>query len=266
MATQQEVIKAFMASLNTTTLQGEAALDEAIKACSTFSNFTNDLKIALINDCKNNPNDFLKTYCGIDYDTGAITGSDAGGSQSKDKYYIVPEEGSLDTSFEEDNFTKKDLTVMLADDRTFNDLTDTEKFIWQGLKTWQVESAINLIEESYGENFGFGENSFATAKELDIKFYTEDSSTLARTYANYQISTGKASKLHIEINLHHYNYLQNNLDKANSDFSNTIAHEFTHAVMMANLLTVPVYTELPVSLKKAWQNLQSAEKNFVNKA
>lgn len=36
MATQQEVIKAFMKSLDTTTLSGEAALDEAIRACSNF--------------------------------------------------------------------------------------------------------------------------------------------------------------------------------------------------------------------------------------
>ena len=37
--TQQEVIKAFMKSFDTTTKKGEAALNEAIKACSTFNRF-----------------------------------------------------------------------------------------------------------------------------------------------------------------------------------------------------------------------------------
>ena len=79
--TQQEVIKAFMKSLDETSKTGEAALNEAIKACSTFKSFT-ALKAAMIKDCKNakSGNDFLKTYCGIDYsteDNGAITGSDA---------------------------------------------------------------------------------------------------------------------------------------------------------------------------------------------
>ena len=85
--TQQEVIKTFMKSLDETTKKGEAALNEAIKACSSFKNFK-ALKAAMIKDCKNakSGDDFLKNYCGIDYDTednGAITGSDAGGSTSK---------------------------------------------------------------------------------------------------------------------------------------------------------------------------------------
>ena len=117
MATQQEVIKAFMASLDKTNLQGEKALDEAIKACSTFNGFENDLKTALINDCKNNPDDFLKTYCGIDLDnedTGAITGYDAGGSEVKTAESIVPEEGSIE-NFTGDSFSlESGLTIQLA--------------------------------------------------------------------------------------------------------------------------------------------------------
>ena len=87
MATQQEVMKKFMASLDKTSKKGEKALDEAIKTCSPFNSFK-ELKAAIIRDCKNakSADDFLKTYCGIDYDTednGAITGSDSGGSTSK---------------------------------------------------------------------------------------------------------------------------------------------------------------------------------------
>ena len=61
--TQQEIIKAFMKSLDETKLSGEAALNEAIRACSPFSNFA-ELKAAMIKDCKNTKsgNDFLKNY------------------------------------------------------------------------------------------------------------------------------------------------------------------------------------------------------------
>ena len=80
----------FMKSLDTTTKKGEAALNAAIKSAtgSTFTTFKK-LKAAMIKDAKNaksNGKDFLKVYCGIDYETedsGAITGSDAGGSTTK---------------------------------------------------------------------------------------------------------------------------------------------------------------------------------------
>ena len=39
MATQQEVIKAFMKSLDETELSGRAALDEAVRATSNFSSY-----------------------------------------------------------------------------------------------------------------------------------------------------------------------------------------------------------------------------------
>lgn len=36
MATQQDIIKQFMHSLDETTLRGTAALDEAVRACSSY--------------------------------------------------------------------------------------------------------------------------------------------------------------------------------------------------------------------------------------
>ena len=49
---QQDVIKQFMASLDKTTLEGTAALDEAIKACSNF-NGIQDAIDHMVEDCKN---------------------------------------------------------------------------------------------------------------------------------------------------------------------------------------------------------------------
>ena len=61
--TQQEVIKAFMKSLDETTKTGTAALNEAIRKCSPFKSFK-ALKAAMISDCKKakSADDFLKTY------------------------------------------------------------------------------------------------------------------------------------------------------------------------------------------------------------
>ena len=119
MSTQQEVIKKFMASLDKTTLKGTAALDEAIRACSNFNSLQEAFN-KMVSDCSNasSADDFLKNYCGIildNEDTGAITGSDAGGSKVKTAESIVPESGSLDTSFNLTSFTVNGLTVTLDD-------------------------------------------------------------------------------------------------------------------------------------------------------
>ena len=95
---QQDVIKNFMHSLDVTTFSGTDALDEAVKASSKFTS-TQELIDTMISDCKNaeSADVFLRDYCGIildNSDTGAITGSDVGGSTSKNAEDIVPETGT----------------------------------------------------------------------------------------------------------------------------------------------------------------------------
>ena len=194
MATQLEVIQKFMASLDTTTLSGAAALDEAIRNCSTFKSFK-ELRAAIISDCKKakSGDDFLKTYCGIDYsngDTGLITGLETGVSETEiNDADCVPESGKLNTKFEGNSFTKNNLTVTLGkfnDDgsianRSFSKLSASEKFIWRGLYTWWVKSALDLIAKSYGDNFSFGSNSSATTRNMYIVFNNEDNNTPAYT-------------------------------------------------------------------------------------
>ena len=265
MATQREVIAAFMKSLDNTTLTGEAALDEAIKACSTFNSFA-EVKAAMIQDIKNarSGDDLLKRFCGIDYDTddtGAITGLDAGGSTSKDQYDVVPENGDLDTSFTDSSFTTRGLTVTLGDEKTFSDLTTTQQFIWQGLHTWWIPASLDLIAESYDDNYGFDDNSSATVKEISVTFYTEDSGTLAYTSYNYWTDSGETFKLGLAINLQHYDGLENNLDKATSEFGNTVAHELTHAVMFANIFGT-VMNSLPGFLKEGLAEMTVGAEKF----
>ena len=95
--TQQEVIKTFMQSLDKTEHSGCAALDEAIQASSDFKNFE-DFKRKFFDDLKaaKNWQTFLIEKCGIildNKDTGAISGSDAGGSKTKTTTDIIPSKG-----------------------------------------------------------------------------------------------------------------------------------------------------------------------------
>lgn len=244
--TQQEIIKAFMKSLDTTSKKGEAALNAAIKACSPFKSFK-AAKAAMISDCKKakSADDFLKTYCGIDYstkDTGAITGKDAGGSKTKTDASIIPESGSL-KNFTGNSFKVNDLTVKLSG-KTFSKLTAAQQFIWQGLYTWWIKNSLDLISKSYGDNFSFTNNSSATTKTLNVAFFYKSNSTTAYTSSDFD-SAGKTYRTTLNINMYHWNSLKNNLSKANSNFDHFIvAHELTHAVMHANI-DANVFKTLP---------------------
>ena len=85
-----------MKSLDATTLSGTSALDEAINfATSGKFETTAQLTSSFMSDLNNSTSyrDFLEIYCDIildNVDTGAITGSDAGGSIVKTRTSIVP--------------------------------------------------------------------------------------------------------------------------------------------------------------------------------
>ena len=107
-------MKAFMKSLDETELSGRAALDEAVKASSNFSSYQEVInKFAKDREAAgDNWNRFLVEKCGIildNKDTGAITGSDAGGATSKGTEDIIPAKGNAKypkgTSFTVDGLT-----------------------------------------------------------------------------------------------------------------------------------------------------------------
>lgn len=258
MATQQEVIKAFMASLDTTTLQSAEALDEAIRACSTFNSFA-EIKATMMNDVDNamSGDDFLKRFCGIDSsneDTGAITGLNAGGTTVKTTESIVPEEGDIEI-FTGDSFTVGGgLTIQLASlaDRynpvaiTYDDLADdTQRYIWWALKKWWASSSLNLIAESYGDNFGFSSSSSATVKKIYFGFFTESGEALASTPYTWNGGSGDTHTIGVRVNMDYYGSLADggnpdgktaNYGRDGADYlDRCLAHEFMHAVMAANI-------------------------------
>jgi len=250
----QEVIKKFMQSLDTTNSSGVTALNQAVKAAT--GGYFNTAQAAIdqmVADCNTagNATTFLQDYCNINLtndDTGAITGYDAGGSATqKGASDIVPESGSLN-NFTGNRFTTNGLTVYLSsfDANTnptvinYNNLNSSrQRYIWQALQTWWAGNALDLISQSYGNNYGFTDSSSATVRDLYFGFENDNDGTLATTYT--WRNDGVATQLAMTVNMNNYSGMTvGNIDGDSNDDSvgyldRTLAHEFTHAVMSANI-------------------------------
>ncbi|MBR1647482.1 MAG: calcium-binding protein, partial [Selenomonadaceae bacterium] len=269
--TAQDVIKKFMKSLDTTSNVGIAALNEAVSVASGgyFSNINAAIN-QMVADCNTTKNatKFLSEYCDIDLtnvDTGAITGYDAGGSTTqKSSSNIVPETGSLDSSFTGSSFTTNGLNVVLSNfdgnmnpyEISYSNLSNSaQKYIWQALETWWAKNSLDLIAQSYGNNYGFTSASTATVKKLYFGFVNDDNNTLATTWTwGYR---SNASQLAMTVNMKYYNGIEiDNVDGQTSSttacLDRTLAHEMTHAVMSANIYSVG---SLPQFIKEGMSEL-----------
>ncbi len=282
MATQQEVIKAFMKALDVHTLKrsnfkNDAAfttniLDFAVKACSSFGGVQKVINQMLVDQKKaGNADTFLKKYCGINLantDTGAITGKDAGGSKVKTAASIVPENSSPDENFEENSFTVNGLTVKLGQvnskgetvSRSYDSLSTYEKYLWHSLYSNWIESGLDLIAKSYGDNFSFKTKSSVT-KTLYVVFADEGKGDSAATYGGPYQDQKSTNPLKLHINLYYYSNatgadgIQNKNNKAKAKqahLDRTVAHELTHSVMRAN---IDYYDYLPALIKEGTAEL-----------
>ena len=161
---QLQVIKAFMHSLDETTLTGDAALDEAINFCT--GGLIAD-KATLVENLMSDLNSpapytdyFLINKCGINLDnadTGAITGSDAKSSAEQMtpkgivpepipvEEWVVPTRGSSKTI--------RGLTVQFPTSGASGSLSVVEKHILAGLNSVWIEQSLILIEKSFGLDF-----------------------------------------------------------------------------------------------------------------
>ena len=272
MSTQKDIIQSFMKSLDDTSERGTAAIDEAVRACSNFSS-AQDVVDQMVQDCRNakSATEFLEEKCGIileNADTGALTGSDMGGSVAKTAESIVPESGSI-KKFSGNSFTTNDVTFKLGTLTTYNkkshytatsfsSLSDKQKFMWRGLYTWWASGSLDLIESSYGSNYGFGSNSEATVKTIHTGFVNESNNVLATTGYWYNAETGLADDLDLTINMYYYNNVNTSdpngstIDMVAGYLDRTLAHEMTHAVMAAN---VDYFSYLPLFIKEGMAEL-----------
>lgn len=252
--TPLQVIHRFMAALNRTKLRGIAAVDEAVRKSSKFGD-VDEVIACMINDCKRlrDADKFLRDCCGIVYDnadTGSITGWSAGGNIVKTKDSIVDEVGRVKI-FRGREFTVDGLNVIVP-----NNLRGVQQDIVNGLYTWWIKNTLDLIVESYGLVYSF-QNPRATVRKINVEFYNEDDHWLASVNHAYSTATGKASALTLRINMKYYAEMNAADPNGSSAYSRnderatyldrTMAHEFTHAVMAAN---IPYFHELPAWLKE----------------
>ena len=251
----QDVIKKFMAALDTTTARGAAAVDDAVRACSTF-NGADDLINKLVCDAQQSKDarTFLADKCGIDLDnddTGAITGWDAGGSVIKTASTVV-DERTAEENFAGNSFVVEGLTVKLNAD--FNSLPANQQKIVRGLKSWWVAEPLRLIAESYGEIYSFNNRS-ATVHELDVEFLSRPNNTNLALIKNSSLN-GRTMKLTLQINMAYYDQISDvdgrSARRGTSYLDRVLAHEFTHAVMAANIIN---FGDLPAYVKEGTAEL-----------
>ena len=230
---QREIIRRFMRALSETTSVGRAAVDEALRACSIFD-WLDGLIDCFIFDCEraSSTEEFLIGSCGIDLnkkDTGAISGVDTS---------IVVKPTVVDypagTSFEIDG-----LTVNVR-----NTLDDIQRLVVRNLYSWQLKGALDLIKESYGENYSFDPRGAATVRELAIQFVSSGN-FMARAGHRYTLKTGATSALALQINTAYYDV--DGTWTGEISFERVLAHEMTHAVMAAHIIR---YAELPACIKE----------------
>ncbi len=252
-----QVAKAMMKSLNETNSSGAEALDAAVKAASNGKFASTD---ALVQSFMNalesydSEEDFLKDACDIvltNDDTGAITGKDAGSSSvDKTKKTIVPEQIDV-TSWgmptAGSTTTINGLTLHWPTEGvTAGTLSDAEKQILKGLNSDWTEQCLKLVKKSYGIDFN---DPNASIKDINVKF-ENDSSSGALAYVHME-----DGKLDLVVNMRYYN----DIDPSSEDgellttsamhgsagyLDRTLAHEFVHAVMFANIkssASLPMY-------------------------
>lgn len=247
MASALSIIKKFMKTLDNTTSSGTSALDKAVAAVSKFTSWT-QLITTMVKDCASysgNGAAFLKNMCGIilnNSDTGAITGSDAGGSTTKTAASIVLESGSWKYP-KKTSFKIQGLTVTVPEK---NSLNSSERYIVGGLYSWWIKSSLTLIKNSYGMTF---KEKGTTVKEINVSFYNKKDNQVA--YVSYG-SGQKNYSLNMKINSYYLSDInQNNSNGVASAlltyFDRTVAHEMVHAVMSAN---VDYFSKLPTSFKE----------------
>ncbi len=248
MASQLSTIKKLIKSLDSTSLLGSKALDEAVKSMSNFSSWQSVID-TIVKDCAvydGHYEDFLKDQCGIvldNSDIGAITGSDAGGASVKNAESIVPESG--DWTYPDDtSVTINGLTVKFPAKST---LSEAQQWIVGGLYTWWIKGALDLVNNSYGMNFA---ESGTTVKTIEVKFENSYNNSLL-AYVSYDRKQ-KTSKLYLTINMKKYRDIDQSDPNGYSEdapiyLDRTIAHEMTHATMAANIRN---FSELPSWVKE----------------
>ena len=227
MSTQVGIIKKFVKTLIETKKTGEEAADEAFKAVGAIS--YDVFKEKYVNAAYGvDYQDFAEQNCGVritNTDTGAITGSDAGGKTTKTAESIVPETAKATklTAAQYNSFTKNGLKFNINYVEK-SDVDAGEKFNYSGanflakqklvtraLYNWWIPESVDLINESLGINFT---DDSSNLKEVDIEFdYWNPMNIHTAMSIYFEYDLGRLSKAKIILNAN----LLNNLTESDKN-------------------------------------------------
>ena len=248
METAQKTILEYMDSLrNSKGISVEErleALDAAVADCSSFVD-ADEWIASFVADCYQasgngtSAREWLQKACDIildNADTGAISGSDAGTDTTKDAIWVVPENTTKFIAPTTSSTVIDGLTVYWPETTTVD-----EQLMVAGLNTWWIKSSLDLIQESYGISFT---DKDVFVNSITVSFANEPGvGYLAYVTAYEDDETGRARNLQLVVNTGYCKNLDPNdvNGKTNAEdnigyIDRIIAHEMTHAVMMANVL------------------------------
>jgi Ca2+-binding RTX toxin-like protein len=272
MGNAKNVIKALMRTLDDTSLSGVAALDEAIRACSSYTG-TQDLINHFVSDCRNagSSNTFLLDKCGINLnnaDTGAISGLDAGGTVEKNAEDIIYEPVSNTNIYNYPNANTQSCIDGIIIKWPGQYYSKSEEEMMAGPFHWWIDSALKRIEDDYGLSFT---ESGSSARYIRFSFYDVNPDNtgginLANTGGGiinrqgqacdgYCNSNGLSDYINININRLAFNknyHIYKNYTNGNASgysqytdnyghvhtpefWDRTITHELVHALMKSNI-------------------------------
>ena len=115
---------------------------------------------------------------------------------------------------------------------------DVKQTIIKALNSEWIARSLDMSREAYGLTFG---DDFATVRDIDLVFKDEPGSNALASVSWSTNSEGKATKMHLNVNLAFYSTLDPTDVNGKSATSGatyldrTIAHEMVHAVMAANI-------------------------------
>ena len=224
MSTPVGVIKKFVKTLVETKKTGKEAADVAFKAVGAVS--YDVFKEKYTNAAYGvNYQNFAEQNCGVritNTDTGAITGSDAGGKTTKTAESIVPESAKATklTNSQYNSFTKNGLKFNISYVEK-SDVDAGEKFGYSGanflakqklvtraLYNWWIPESVDLINESLGINFT---DDSSNLKEVDIEFdYWNPMNIHTAMSIYFEYDLGRLSKAKIILNANLLNNLTEN--------------------------------------------------------
>ncbi len=277
MSTPVGIIKKFVKTLVETKKTGEEAVNEALAAVGVHGEYNDYGEYGSyyrfrqeFEDAQSNYSnqDFLEQVCGVrinNKDTGAITGSDAGGKTTKTAESIIPESSKATklTNAQYNSFTKNGLKVNVTysnnyryDGSSFNNNMDKylekQRLVVRALYNWWIPESLDLINESLGINLTDGRSSI---NEINLVFVVDDYNWhYDEVEVSFDYDLGLASSATLSINAGYiFNITENDLNgeiptskgiysSGTSYLDRLILQAMTEIVLKAN---IPYFYELP---------------------